>query len=123
MKTFGGDNLGITSHKNTFGYPLSLRLWRNTVHGSRTSPRTDSETPNFKGLTVRPQMRTADCDTVSLPRGELCPHASRFTLSPLRLALIRCLLPPAVLGPVLPQLRNRDAEGEYHDETQATANQ
>jgi hypothetical protein len=54
--------------------PTLLRLRRNTVHGSRTSPRTVLLDRKFNYLSVRPALvegLRVNCDTVSL-RGGLC---------------------------------------------------
>ena len=67
------------------GAPLHVRLCRNTVHGSRASPRTDG-TPKIKALAVRPEVlegRTADCDTVSV-RMKLDLTGGKISLKELR---------------------------------------
>jgi hypothetical protein len=55
-------------------FTLSLeRLCRNTVHGSRASPRTVLHDQKFKYLPVRPELvegLRANCDTVSDGRGK-----------------------------------------------------
>jgi hypothetical protein len=50
-----------------------LRLCHNSVHGSRTSPRTEYDLLEIIQLAVRPECvegRMANYDTVSLGRGE-----------------------------------------------------
>jgi len=52
--------------------PFLLRLCRNSVHGSRTSPRTDYDMLKINHLAVRPECvegRMANYDTVSLEEG------------------------------------------------------
>jgi hypothetical protein len=53
--------------------PLLKRLCRNSVHGSRTSPRTENDILKINQLAVRPEYvegRMANYDTGSKRRGE-----------------------------------------------------
>jgi len=52
-------------------YHLPLRLCRNSVHGSRTSPRTEYDMLKINQLAVRPEVlegRMANYDTASLAK-------------------------------------------------------
>jgi len=62
---------GIYSTPTPIPTLLLKRLCRNSVHGSRTSPRTENDILKINELAVRPEHvegRMANCDTVSKGR-------------------------------------------------------